>query len=945
MKQRALVGAAAWALTVALAAAGCTTSGGGRQNPIINDDTPGGSEADGSGGNPGSDGNGGGTEDGTSTGGGIGQIQAIQKNEGFVNCDEAAAANNFGFSATSVAVDLSDVVVVAPKYDLYTHKTDPAKSLDGYYIMEGAGGPWSGILLAIPRDKAITLEVGDTVDVTGEAVDYYCMTQVKATAVKKTGSVTTMPPASDVDASELADAVAGEQWEAVLVRVVDAKVTAGANNFGEWTIDGALPVDDLYAYAYEAAINDIVTVAGVMNYTFSVRKLEPRSDADVIPGGGGGGGDATVGDGGGGGSSSIYMIQHGAESLTCSKTDGPLTVSPSVTVDGIVASPSFNVSDKLTGYFVSDGVGGPYSGLQVVVPNDLGVTLVIGDAVTVTGKWTEYYCATQITATAVDKTGAGVALPAADVVAPADIATNGDLAEAYEGVYVQVDGVTVTNPNAEFGQWIVDEVLLIDDVFTFAYKPKMGDTIAHLRGFMTFSFNEFKMLPASNSDIDLTGTGPGPDGGSTDGGMTDITAGVDTVAAIQGSSASTGCTTDGFENLGPVTLSSVVVTTPKFKVGAKDAWYVADQGGGPYSGVLILAAADLGAAFVVGDVINMSGEWVEYYCMTEIDVEQFTVLGTGAPVPAPEVVFAVDLSGAGAEQWEGVVVSIEDATVTTVADSYGVFKVQDDSGFIEVDDDFKPGYTAAAGDNLSSLTGPLRWGFGTFKINPRTMSDIVLGGSGGGTDTGTGTPDIGTGTPSGIVDLQTSAASTTCSSPSTSAEIGKVTIKGVTVVSGKGYAGSTLDGYQLMKPPNAANAGLFLVLQKTLGITLSKGDVVDVTGSHKEHYCLTELFGDAVTVVSSGAAPSLTAISTTVAEIAAGKESLEGTLVMVTGVTAAAADQYGDFAIGSGVLVDDTFYKFVPTAGQSLSSVTGFLSYGFNAWRILPRDASDVKTQ
>ncbi|GMV40167.1 MAG: hypothetical protein AMXMBFR64_18830 [Myxococcales bacterium] len=943
MKHRTLARAAAWALAATLAGAGCTGTNGGRQNPIINDgDVPGGSGDDGAGGGA-TDTAGGGSTDTGGSGGGIGQIQAIQKNEAFVTCDEAAAADNFGFSKTSVAAALSDVVVVAPQFDLYTHKTDPAKSLDGYFIMEGAGGPWSGILLAVPRSKAITLAVGDIIDVTGEAVDYFCMTQVKATAVKKTGTVSKMPPATDVAAADLADATTGEQWEAVLVRVADAKVTAGANNFGEWTIDSALPVNDLYDYGYKATVGDVVTVSGVMNYNFSTRKLEPRSDDDVVTGGGGGGPDATTGDGGGGGSSSIYQIQHAAESLQCTKTDGPLTVNPAVTVDGVVASPPFKVSDKLTGYFVSDGVGGPYSGIQVVVPTDLGVTLDIGDDITVTGKWVEYYCATQITAISVDKNGTGAALPPADVVAPEDVATDGALAEAYESVYVQVDGVTVTNPDAGFGQWEVDSALLVDDVFKFAYKPKIGDKIAHLRGFMTFSFDDFKLLPASDADVDLTGVGPGPDAGVTDG--ADTTSGGGSVAAIQGSSESIGCTTDGFENHGTVELSAVVVTTPKFKVGAKDAWYVADQGGGPYSGVLVMADTKLGASFVPGDLLDATGEWVEYYCMTEVEIEQFSVIGTGAPVPAPEPVFAADLSGASAEQWEGVVVSIEDATVTVAADQYGVFKVADDSGSVDVDDDFKPGYTASVGDTLATLTGPLRWGFGSFKINPRTLSDIVLG-SGGGDDTGAGTPDTGSGTPSSsITALQTSAASVTCASPSSSADHGKVTLKGVTVVSPKGYAGSGLDGYQVMTPPNAPNAGLFVVAKTSLGLALSKGDVVDVAGSHKEHYCLTEVFADTVTVISSGAAPSLSPIDTTVAEIAAGKEPLEGSLVKVTGVTAAAADQYGDFAIGSGVLVDDTFYKFTPTAGQTLSSVTGFLSYGFSAWRILPRDASDVKAQ
>ena len=944
MKQRRIVGVTVWALAAAMATTGCTDSKGNRTNPYLVDDAGGGGGGDSAGGGGGgnSDGAGGGGGGGGNTdgagrsGGGNGQIQAIQKNDSFVNCDEAAASENFGFSATSVAVEVADVVVVAPKFDLYTHKTDPAKSLDGYFIMEGGGGPWSGILLAVPRDKAVELAVGDIVDVSGEAVDYFCMTQIKASAVKKTGTATQMPPATDVDAAELADAVAGEQWEAVLVRVPNGSISAARNNFGEFILDGALKVDDLYDYSYMAALGGTVSVTGVMHYTFSERKLEPRSDADFGNGGGGGGGaDATGGgDGGGAGGSAISEIQQAAPSMTCAQADGIQTVNPAATIDGVVASPRFSVSEKLDGYYVSDGKGGPYSGIQVVVPVDLGLTLSIGDAVTIGGKLVEYYCTTQITAASVDVTASGVALPAADAVAPGDVATGGDLAEAYESVYVQVDNVTVTNPDAGFGQWEVDGVLLVDDVFDYAYTPKIGDKLSHLRGFVTYSFEESKLLPSKDEDIELGGGG----GGTTDGGsLPDGFTGGDTIAAIQQSTQSVDCTDDGFVNVADVSLSGVVVTSPKFAAGNKDGWYIADPAGGPYSGVMIAIDSSVGADLKPGDQLDLTGGWLEYYCNTEIDVDQFNVTASGVTLPAPEPVYVTDLVGASAEQWEGVVVQLESLTVKEAADQYGVFKAEDASGTIEVDDDFKHGFSASVGQSVSKLAGVMRWSFGSFKLNPRSMDDIEAGA--GGEDAGGG----GGGTGATIADLQTSSASTSCAKPTASAEIGKVTLEGVTVVSPKGYAGSNLDGYQLMTPPNGPNAGLFLIVKTSLGVTLEPGDVIDVTGSHKEYYCLTELFADSVTVVTKGAAPSLQAVSKTLAEIAAGPEELEGSLVTVTNVTAEAPDQYGDFAIGQGVLVDDTFYGYKATAGQQIKSATGFLTYAFSAWRISPRDANDVK--
>jgi predicted extracellular nuclease len=221
------------------------------------------------------------------------------------------------------------------------------------------------------------------------------------------------------------------------------------------------------------------------------------------------------------------------------------------------------------------------------------------------------------------------------------------------------------------------------------------------------------------------------------------------------------------------------------------------------------------------------------------------------------------------------------------------------------------------------------------------MSDVVKGG-GPVEDTGSGTPDTGSGpTGSTIEDVQTSAASTTCGAPG-NVNAGPVALDGVTVVSGKGYGGSGIDAYVVMDPPNGPNAGVLLVFKSSLGVSLKPGDVVDVVGTHKEYYCLTEVFADSVSVVSSGNV-SLTPISVTTAQLAGGVENLEGSLVTVTNVTATAAnDQYGDFPIGNGVLVDDTFYKHVATASESYTSVTGFVTYAFSAWRIMPRSADDI---
>ena len=954
MSRRWMQRAAVGLLLLAVAAPGCSSSKSGRQNPIYYQDIATGDTIGANDGQIGPDGT-------VPTADGVilsdvpvgkpGQIQAIQKNDAFVNCDEAAAQDNFGFSTAAAQVDLTGVVVVSPKFELYTHKTDPAKSLDGYFIMEANGGPWSGILLAVSRTSDTAIEMGDVVDVSGEAVDYYCNTQIKATAVKVTGKVGTLPPATEVSAAELSDPTTAEQWEAVLVKVTNGEVTAGANNYGEWKVDGALVVDDLYPYQYEAAVGNTVSVQGLMYYNFSVFKLEPRFDADIVVGGGNIDQDTVVTDGGGGSGTTIHDIQSSTSSTTCSTPEGQATIDPAVKLEGvIVTSPRFQVTkDKLDGYFIADAEGGEYSGMQLVVPVELGISLDKGDVVDVTGKWVEYYCMSQLSAEKVEKVGTGTP-PTAEVVTAADVATGGDKAEMYEGVYVQIDNAVVTNPDLGYGQWEVDSALMVDDVFDYAYVPTMDDTIAHLRGVITFSYNDSKLLPTSGYDIDLSGTGPGPDVVVTDSGPVGDTGspGDSSIKAIQSAPESTTCSTpDGFANVADgVKLEGVIVASPSYPVdknGKLTGYFVSDTDGGKYSGLQLVIPVELGVTLSQGDVIDVTGDWVEYYCMTQVTATEVQVISQGAVPPTAAKVSPADVAtgGAQAEAYEGVYVQVDNVTVTNPDMGYGEWQVD---GALRVDDFFSFDYVPTMNDQLDELRGIMTYSFAERKLLPTSNYDIILGSGGGGDDTGGGNTDTGV-TPPGtsISDLQTSDISLACKSGSVDG--GKVSVEGVTVVSPKGYAGSGLAGYHIMVPPNGPNAGIFLVLQSSLNTPeLKEGDVIDVSGSHKEYYCVSELFADSFQVVTSGASTSLTPVSTTTAALAAGKEELEGTLVRVDNVTAADVnDQYGDFPIGNGVLVDDTYFKHVATQGEAFVSVTGFLHYGFEAWRILPRSAADLK--
>jgi hypothetical protein len=146
----------------------------------------------------------------------------------------------------------------------------------GYFIQENAAA-WSGIYVF---DGSLP-SIGDSVIVEGQVAEYFNNTQIASvTSYTNSGSV---GAESEVDLSTSDCNL--EEWESVLVRVLNATCSDDdvAANFGQWEVnDGSGPilVDDLY-YDYTPTLNLVYDVSGVMTYSFSERKIEPRDANDV----------------------------------------------------------------------------------------------------------------------------------------------------------------------------------------------------------------------------------------------------------------------------------------------------------------------------------------------------------------------------------------------------------------------------------------------------------------------------------------------------------------------------------------------------------------------------------------------------------------------------------------------------------------------------------------
>ena len=174
---------------------------------------------------------------------------------------------------------------VAPPYDspyntqlVETSGVVTAVQYNGYYIQDG-NGAYNGVFVL---DYVNIPTIGDNVTITGTVEEYFNYTTVKnpsAYAVNSSGNTLPTPLALSTTA------VNNEMYEGVLVKVTNANCTAdtATNGNGEWTVNdgsGAVRVDNKM-YTFNPSIGTAYNVTGVVDFSFSLFKIQPRDANDV----------------------------------------------------------------------------------------------------------------------------------------------------------------------------------------------------------------------------------------------------------------------------------------------------------------------------------------------------------------------------------------------------------------------------------------------------------------------------------------------------------------------------------------------------------------------------------------------------------------------------------------------------------------------------------------
>ncbi len=176
----------------------------------------------------------------------------------------------------------------------------------------------------------------------------------------------------------------------------------------------------------------------------------------------------------------IYDIQFTTDPSGNSPMSGQ-----TVTTSGVVTA------TRVGGFIISDGPGA-WHGVSVFTYRG---GPAIGDSVQVTGRVQEVSGMTQLGAITSYQL-----LSTGHIVAPFAVAVVDAGQEAYESVLLSIGPVIVTEVPTD-GTWVVDSLLVCDDMSDYVYFPDVGDELDSVVGVLFYAGGVFKLEPRCTSDI------------------------------------------------------------------------------------------------------------------------------------------------------------------------------------------------------------------------------------------------------------------------------------------------------------------------------------------------------------------------------------------------------------------------------------------------------------
>ncbi|MDZ7346309.1 MAG: ExeM/NucH family extracellular endonuclease, partial [candidate division KSB1 bacterium] len=162
------------------------------------------------------------------------------------------------------------------------------------------------------------------------------------------------------------------------------------------------------------------------------------------------------------------------------------------------------------------------------------------------------------------------------------------------------------------------------------------------------------------------------------------------------------------------------VTTEGIVTAVFTGSYVLQSGAGEWSGLWIFDGAH---APNLGDRLRLTGTVREVNGLTVLtDLSAYQLLSTANALPAPSLLTAAD---AAQEQWEGVLLRINNVTVDQSDLGNGEWSVRDGSGLLRIGRKAGYGYFPVAESSLAGIIGVMGFSSSQFKLEPRSDEDIL----------------------------------------------------------------------------------------------------------------------------------------------------------------------------------------------------------------------------
>ena len=378
---------------------------------------------------------------------------------------------------------------------------------------------WDGFGFNTPMGETVySLAEGDSVVLTGEVLEYYGKTEItNVSDLTVYGPAVNQFEPLDVTVDQITtDGSESEAYESVLVRVSNVIVDEEDLGYGEWSItDGSnsVRVDDNWDYYYWPEEDaELEAVTGVLDYSYSNFKIQPRLARDVVEAG-----DARI--------QRIQQVLYSdlIKAGEDSESDMSYMLEDTVSISGIVTMPTgLSYAGDGVKFIFADPHGGPWSGILSYDPDSSAFPFLSeGDYIRATGYIYEYSTGgsnkTELFVTQpVEVLSANVEMPPEPTVSSGDLRWPTE-AEQWGTVMVKVENALITANDFPYDLFAMDDgsgsVLVDDDsdsvevYFDEVGPPPVGTLIESARGWVYHHFGSYedstayKLCPLYTSDL------------------------------------------------------------------------------------------------------------------------------------------------------------------------------------------------------------------------------------------------------------------------------------------------------------------------------------------------------------------------------------------------------------------------------------------------------------